>query len=76
MTQAAARQTMKYLVIGLSLINGMPGFIRSTPAREKAKAFLKEVTEPTGGRVIFPKEKQTVKEIVEQLYAGVSADKK
>ncbi|HXH70001.1 MAG TPA: vWA domain-containing protein [Pyrinomonadaceae bacterium] len=34
----------------------------------KAKYFLKEITKETGGRVVFPKSKQTVEEIVKDLF--------
>ncbi len=35
----------------------------------KSKDFLKKITKETGGRVIFPQAKQTIEDVVKQLFA-------
>lgn len=42
------------------------GFIGESPIK-KAKAFLNNLTKETNGRVVFPKDKQTVDDIIREL---------
>lgn len=40
---------------------------------KKARGFLKTLTEETGGRVIFPKEKQTAGQLVRELFTTIKS---
>lgn len=67
---------IKVYAIGLLEALGTDGgFVGASP-QVKSKDFLKKITKETGGRVIFPKEKQTVEDIVKDLFAEKTIESK
>jgi hypothetical protein len=68
----------KIKVFAVGLVNELPpgrGFISKSPG-EKARSFLKDLTEETGGRVVFPTKKQTSKAVVDELLSVAPPKKK
>jgi len=59
---------IKVFVIGF--VEGLSSDFFAPGTQKKAKNFLTKITEETGGRVIFPKEKQAVDVVIKNLFAA------
>ena len=65
-------------VNAVGLINELSketGFIGKSAA-QKGKEFLEKITKETGGKVVFPKRKQTIEEIAKQLFEPTALNSK
>jgi len=74
-SELQAKKVKVYAVGLIGELSDEPGFV-SKSSRDKGKDFLKKLTRETGGNVVFPKNKQSVPDILKALFEPRAAANK